>query len=106
LKSGSLPNDPMPTVRTQLQGHLVNGSLIGRTVASVVSLSFLSLTVLCAERIGQMTKTYNDIDAVTRLLEEVSVWGSKSCSQFILTSAHLTVCFRGISETGSSRGII
>ncbi|XP_005383610.1 PREDICTED: trafficking kinesin-binding protein 1 isoform X4 [Chinchilla lanigera] len=26
--------------------------------------------VLCAERIGQMTKTYNDIDAVTRLLEE------------------------------------
>lgn len=29
--------------------------------------------VLCAERVGQMTKTYNDIDAVTRLLEEVSV---------------------------------
>uniref|UniRef100_A0A8V0YPB3 Trafficking kinesin protein 1 n=1 Tax=Gallus gallus TaxID=9031 RepID=A0A8V0YPB3_CHICK len=28
--------------------------------------------VLCAERVGQMTKTYNDIDAVTRLLEEVS----------------------------------
>ncbi|NXS94184.1 TRAK1 protein, partial [Jacana jacana] len=28
------------------------------------------LTVLCAERVGQMTKTYNDIDAVTRLLEE------------------------------------
>ncbi|XP_026087880.1 trafficking kinesin-binding protein 1-like isoform X2 [Carassius auratus] len=27
-------------------------------------------TVLCAERVGQMTKTYNDIDAVTRLLEE------------------------------------
>ncbi|XP_039768888.1 trafficking kinesin-binding protein 1 isoform X2 [Ornithorhynchus anatinus] len=26
--------------------------------------------VLCAERVGQMTKTYNDIDAVTRLLEE------------------------------------
>ncbi|CAJ0966823.1 unnamed protein product [Ranitomeya imitator] len=29
-----------------------------------------SLVVLCAERVGQMTKTYNDIDAVTRLLEE------------------------------------
>lgn len=28
--------------------------------------------VMCAERVGQMTKTYNDIDAVTRLLEEVS----------------------------------
>ncbi|KAJ8395219.1 hypothetical protein AAFF_G00034210 [Aldrovandia affinis] len=26
--------------------------------------------VLCAERVGQMTKTYNDIDAVTHLLEE------------------------------------
>ncbi|XP_067267515.1 trafficking kinesin-binding protein 1 isoform X1 [Chanodichthys erythropterus] len=26
--------------------------------------------VLCAERVSQMTKTYNDIDAVTRLLEE------------------------------------
>nr|KAF6335935.1 trafficking kinesin protein 1 [Pipistrellus kuhlii] len=26
--------------------------------------------ILCAERVGQMTKTYNDIDAVTRLLEE------------------------------------
>ncbi|XP_045386900.1 trafficking kinesin-binding protein 1 isoform X7 [Lemur catta] len=26
--------------------------------------------VLCAERVGQMTKTYNDTDAVTRLLEE------------------------------------
>ncbi|KAM9075483.1 trafficking kinesin-binding protein 1 isoform 1-T1 [Megaptera novaeangliae] len=26
--------------------------------------------VLCAERVGQMTKTYNDIDSVTRLLEE------------------------------------
>ncbi|XP_035287335.1 trafficking kinesin-binding protein 1-like isoform X1 [Anguilla anguilla] len=29
-----------------------------------------STDVLCAERVGQMTKTYNDIDAVTRLLEE------------------------------------
>lgn len=27
--------------------------------------------VLCADRVGQMTKTYHDIDAVTRLLEEV-----------------------------------
>ncbi|KAJ3608627.1 hypothetical protein NHX12_023159 [Muraenolepis orangiensis] len=29
-----------------------------------------TITVLCADRVGQMTKTYNDIDAVTRLLEE------------------------------------
>uniref|UniRef100_A0A3B4X2I9 Trafficking kinesin protein 1 n=1 Tax=Seriola lalandi dorsalis TaxID=1841481 RepID=A0A3B4X2I9_SERLL len=27
-------------------------------------------SLLCADRVGQMTKTYNDIDAVTRLLEE------------------------------------
>lgn len=40
-----------------------------------LSLPFLFLAVLCAERVGQMTKTYNDIDAVTRLLEEVSVGG-------------------------------
>ncbi|KAI3360786.1 hypothetical protein L3Q82_013025, partial [Scortum barcoo] len=32
---------------------------------------FLSVcAVLCADRVGQMTKTYSDIDAVTRLLEE------------------------------------
>lgn len=30
--------------------------------------------VLCADRVGQMTKTYSDIDAVTRLLEEVRSW--------------------------------
>ncbi|XP_059177188.1 trafficking kinesin-binding protein 1-like isoform X3 [Physella acuta] len=29
-----------------------------------------TFTVLCAERVSQMTKTYNDIEAVTRLLEE------------------------------------
>ncbi|XP_056457435.1 trafficking kinesin-binding protein 1 isoform X7 [Gadus chalcogrammus] len=29
-----------------------------------------STDVLCADRVGQMTKTYSDIDAVTRLLEE------------------------------------
>ncbi|KAK3856466.1 hypothetical protein Pcinc_037216 [Petrolisthes cinctipes] len=31
---------------------------------------FSSLTVLCGSRVSQMTKTYNDIDAVTRLLQE------------------------------------
>ena len=28
------------------------------------------LTAICSERVGQMTKTFNDIEAVTRLLEE------------------------------------
>uniref|UniRef100_A0A8C1KHR0 Uncharacterized protein n=1 Tax=Cyprinus carpio TaxID=7962 RepID=A0A8C1KHR0_CYPCA len=34
------------------------------------SVFWVCVSVLCAERVGQMTKTYNDIDAVTRLLEE------------------------------------
>lgn len=33
---------------------------------------FLLVTVLCSNRVSQMTKTYNDIEAVTRLLEEVN----------------------------------
>lgn len=41
-------------------------------VANIVNILPYFLTVLCAERVGQMTKTYNDIDAVTRLLEEAS----------------------------------
>ena len=28
-------------------------------------------SVLCGDRLTQMTKTYNDVEAVTRLLEEV-----------------------------------
>lgn len=47
-----------------------------RRFAFYESLSVLPI-VLCAERVGQMTKTYNDIDAVTRLLEEVS-WANLS----------------------------
>lgn len=48
--------------------------------ACVLSSLFFA-TVLCADRVGQMTKTYNDIDAVTRLLEEVRgvVFGSVNC---------------------------
>ena len=55
----------------------MGGHLFGQFVI-VVSLPLLFFAVLCAERVGQMTKTYNDIDAVTRLLEEVSVsWEAK-----------------------------
>lgn len=39
---------------------------------------FLLCTVICGERVSQMTKTYNDVEAVTRLLDEVT-------SLFILT---------------------
>ena len=34
------------------------------------------VTVLCSERVSQMTRAYHDIEAVTRLLEEVSIRGS------------------------------
>ena len=29
--------------------------------------------MLCGERVSQMTKTYNDVEAVTRLLDEVTL---------------------------------
>ena len=32
----------------------------------------LKYFILSGERLSQMTRTYNDVDAVTRLLEEVS----------------------------------
>lgn len=41
--------------------------------AYLISVLLYFFAVLCAERVGQMTKTYNDIDAVTRLLEEASI---------------------------------
>ena len=46
-------------------------------VATDLSPEFIGSTldyfILSGERLSQMTKTYDDIDAVTRLLEEVSV---------------------------------
>lgn len=68
-----------PNVQAQLGrgGAVVDGSFVWQIVSSVVSLLVSFLAVLCAERVGQMTKTYNDIDAVTRLLEEVSVFGGR-----------------------------
>lgn len=44
---------------------------------------FCVCVVLCADRVGQMTKTYSDIDAVTRLLEEVR-WCLCKCGILIL----------------------
>uniref|UniRef100_A0A674PRK3 Trafficking kinesin protein 1 n=1 Tax=Takifugu rubripes TaxID=31033 RepID=A0A674PRK3_TAKRU len=50
-----------------------------RKVGAITSLNFAGYlklfsvcvcVVMCADRVGQMTKTYSDIDAVTRLLEE------------------------------------
>lgn len=32
----------------------------------------ICVSVLCSNRVSQMTKTYNDIEAVTQLLAEVS----------------------------------
>lgn len=61
----------------------------------VVPVWFL-LAVLCADRVGQMTKTYSDIDAVTRLLEEV-----RGCA--VLATRAVTVL--RLSEKPSHNGI-
>lgn len=56
-----------------MQSHMFadHNSSDGMYSCSVGFSFFVFSTVLCADRVGQMTKTYNDIDAVTRLLEEV-----------------------------------
>lgn len=33
---------------------------------------YIVIVVICGERVSQMTKVYDDIEAVTHLLEEVS----------------------------------
>lgn len=38
---------------------------------SLVITEPLSPSVLCSDRVGQVTKTYHDVKAVTHLLEEV-----------------------------------
>lgn len=79
LNSAKPTDSVPPNVQAQLGrgGAVVDGSFVWQIVSSVVSLLVSFLAVLCAERVGQMTKTYNDIDAVTRLLEEVSVFGGR-----------------------------
>lgn len=62
--------------------------------------------MLCAERVGQMTKTYNDIDAVTRLLEEVScanlvhlhlnIYDRMACCTFYPFGVTFNVCDKEI----------
>lgn len=41
-----------------------------RDTTGVVCRELVQLQVLCSDRVGQVTKTYHDIDAVTHLLEE------------------------------------
>lgn len=48
------------------------------------------ITVLCSNRVSQMTKTYNDIEAVTRLLEEVSLY--KKYELEIKFTPRISVC--------------
>lgn len=68
------------------------------TACCQLSLPVLFLAVLCAERVGQMTKTYNDIDAVTRLLEEVSVcvWGGRAVWRGWILMGSLSVSGRSL----------
>ncbi|KAJ8725559.1 hypothetical protein PYW08_003742 [Mythimna loreyi] len=46
------------------------GSTSGLTTTINTPSQYSTKTVLCSNRVSQMTKTYNDIEAVTRLLEE------------------------------------
>ncbi|KAG7266066.1 hypothetical protein CRUP_006996 [Coryphaenoides rupestris] len=46
--------------------HLLVRKQFGETLSN----NQVRRRLLCADRVGQMTKTYNDIDAITRLLEE------------------------------------
>ncbi|ERE74904.1 trafficking kinesin-binding protein 1 [Cricetulus griseus] len=73
----------------------------------------LKYFLLCAERVGQMTKTYNDIDAVTRLLEECSLthrlqcslhWGLASVLVEISGSGGAKAVRNGIRSVGTESG--
>ena len=48
-------------------------------------LQLFLVSVLCSDRVTQMTKAYNDIEAVTRLLEEVR---ARICALHTYTHAH------------------
>ncbi|CAF99478.1 unnamed protein product, partial [Tetraodon nigroviridis] len=65
----------------------------------------LKYFLLCADRVGQMTKTYNDIDAVTRLLEEVgrSVV-TRSISNRVLYSSPSSLSVLRTEREGSGTG--
>lgn len=59
--------------------NLIKTPLIDKAYQLDLSPEFIFETLKyfidCGERLTQMTKTYDDIDAVTRLLEEVSLFG-------------------------------
>ncbi|RUS69674.1 hypothetical protein EGW08_022563 [Elysia chlorotica] len=54
--------------------------------------------VLCAERVSQMTKTYNDIEAVTRLLEEWKFLCAERVSQMTKTYNDIEAVTRLLEE--------
>ena len=56
-------------------------TLSGRLVASVVTWSFLFLAVLCAERVGQMTKTYNDWLEFILIKADITIFLGEECQK-------------------------
>jgi hypothetical protein len=64
-----------------------------RVTEYVLHVIVFIISVLCSNRVSQMTKTYNDIEAVTRLLEEVS-----KASSFLIVSYMWTVSQNLICE--------
>uniref|UniRef100_A0A8W7K630 Uncharacterized protein n=1 Tax=Anopheles albimanus TaxID=7167 RepID=A0A8W7K630_ANOAL len=64
-------DEPPPTDNVGSGNALAVGNGDGKSGAGVVGLGDVkSEKVLCGNRVSQMTRTYDDIDAVTRLLEE------------------------------------
>lgn len=65
----SLVNDVQKRGAFPFKSHVSRGE---SECASIKVFVFLIVNaVLCGERVSQMTKTYNDVEAVTRLLDEV-----------------------------------
>lgn len=71
-------------------------------------LSPLSLTVvLSADRVEQMTKTYNDIDVVTHLLAEVSDWSATEKVLCLVFLFYITMSsHRGIATWSWPLGLV
>ncbi|XP_069781559.1 trafficking kinesin-binding protein 1-like [Narcine bancroftii] len=62
----------------------------------------LKYMLLCAERVGQMTKTYSDIDAVTRLLEEANALFLRNNVDYLTVSWPSPALFYEMEHLGFS----
>jgi hypothetical protein len=52
--------------------------------------------VMSGERLTHMTKTYNDVEAITRLLQEVGNFAELMIS-FCMSTSHNSICVHSLS---------